>query len=336
MGKFGRALLSLFLVCVLAAGAIVAAAGLWFRNAVSVDRSLPRKTTQLVVPKGSTFSEIAGLLAGAGVIDNVFAFRLLGRLRHAAADVHAGEFRFPAHQTQSEILSQLQTGGAQIATWVTIPEGYTSREIAQRLAEDGFGPAEALLNVFQHDSIVVGGVKTPNLEGYLFPSTYLIPSGSGPQAIAKIMTDEFQRQLPADAAARARSLHVSVPQAITLASLVEREAKIDSERPLMAGVYYNRLRFRMPLEVDATIEYIFPEHKTAITNADLAIESPYNTYKRLGLPPTPIASPGRPSILAAFHPQPSQYLYYISKSDGHSVFAKTLQQHNANVARYLK
>jgi UPF0755 protein len=120
-----------------------------------------------------------------------------------------------------------------------------------------------------------------------------------------------------------------------LASLIEREAKADDERRLMAGVYYNRLRRKMPLEVDATIEYTFPSHKTEITRADLASDSPYNTYRHLGLPPTPIANPGRASLLAAFDPQQSPFLYYVYRGNGHHAFARTLAEHNANVERYL-
>jgi UPF0755 protein len=176
---------------------------------------------------------------------------------------------------------------------------------------------------------------TPSLEGYLFPSTYLVPVGAAPDRIARILTDQFFHELPANAASKARALGLDVPQVITLASLIEREAQADDERPLMAGVYYNRLRAGMPLEVDATIEYVFPEHHDVITRRDLEIDSPYNTYRHTGLPPTPIANPGKASIDAAFAPEHSQYLYYVYKGNGHHAFAKTLEEHNANVERYL-
>ena len=117
--------------------------------------------------------------------------------------------------------------------------------------------------------------------------------------------------------------------------MIEREAQADDERPLMAGVYYNRLRAGMPLEVDATIEYVFPEHHAVITRRDLEIDSPYNTYRYTGLPPTPIANPGKASIDAAFAPVHSQYLFYVYKGNGHHAFAKTLEEHDANVERYL-
>lgn len=336
MSRVARALGAFLVLLVLGAGLAVAGAGLWFRHAVYEDRSLPARATQLIVPKGATFSDISGQLASAGVIQNAFAFKLLGKYRHATAEVHAGEYRFAPHQNESDVLGQLLSGGAQIATWVTIPEGFTSREVATRLAETNIGAAKKFADAFLHDSIVIDGQRTKNMEGYLYPSTYLIPSAASPQAVEKILSDQFIHVVPKDAAERARALHLSIPQVVTIASLVEREAKADDERALMAGVYYNRLRKGMPLEVDATIEYIFPQHKTEITKADLTIDSPYNTYKVAGLPPTPIANPGAPSIRAAFYPQASQYLYYVYKGNGHSAFAKTLQEHNANVARYLK
>lgn len=331
-----RALAVLLLGSVLGAGLIVAASGLWFRSAVYEDRSLPAQPTRTIIPRGSTFSQIAAQLRAAGVIGHLFAFRILARLRSAEADVRAGEYRFRPHQSESDILEQLRSGGAQVAVWVTIPEGFTAKEIAQRLHEAGLGDAGKFADAFRHDSKMIGGARTKGLEGYLFPSTYLIATDASVQAIEALLTDQFRKELPADAVGLARARHMSVPQVVTLASLIEREAKADDERALMAGVYYNRLRLGMPLEVDATIEYTFPEHKSEITYADLAIDSPYNTYKYAGLPPTPIASPGRPSLWAAFHPQPSHYLYYLYKGNGHHAFARTLAEHNANKARYLK
>jgi UPF0755 protein len=331
-----RALAVLLVASVLGAGLIVAAAGLWFRNAVYGDRSLPAQSTHIIIPKGSTFAEIATQLKSSGVIGHWLAFRILARLRGADADVRAGEYRFKPHQSESDILQQLRSGGAQVAAWITIPEGFTAKEIALRLQDAGLGDRQSFVDAFRHDSITIGGVRTKGLEGYLFPSTYLIPTGASAQTVEGLLTDQFRKELPKDALSRAREHHMTVPQIVTLASLVEREAKADDERALMAGVYYNRLRLGMPLEVDATIEYTFPQHKTEITYSDLAIDSPYNTYKYAGLPPTPIANPGRPSLWAAFHPRSSEYLYYVYKGDGHHAFAKTLAEHNANKARYLK
>jgi UPF0755 protein len=149
------------------------------------------------------------------------------------------------------------------------------------------------------------------------------------------MTSEFFRALPHDAASQAKGLSVTVPQAIAVASLVEREAKIDADRPMIAGVIYNRLRLGMPLEVDATIEYALPQHKRELSFEDLKIDSPYNSYTHAGLPPTPIANPGRPSMEAALHPSKTEFLYYVYCGNGRHVFAKTLGEHQANVARCL-
>jgi UPF0755 protein len=316
--------------------AVVLVAGGWFYEAAFHSTADPAAATHVVIPRGSTFAEIAATLADKGVIGNAFAFRLLGKFTHADTGVHAGEYRFDAHQTEREVLEQLRSGGAQVAVWVTIPEGFTAKEIAERLAEAHVGDEAAFERAFMGKTIVLGGTRTKNLEGFLFPSTYLVPTDAAPDAVAKQLTDQFALELPANAAAKAKALHLTVPQVVAVASLVEREAKVDSERALMAGVYYNRLRLGMPLQVDATIEYALPVHKTALSFADLAIDSPYNSYKHAGLPPTPIANPGKASLDAAFNPQKSDYLYYVYKGDGHSAFAKTLAEHNANVAKYLK
>lgn len=316
---------------------VVIAAGLalWLFYAVFGDRSRPAAATQVIVPRGSTFAQVARALVEQGVISNVTSFRLLAKARGEEAAVRAGEYRFTPQLTQNEVLRALVTGGAQVATWVTIPEGFTVTQIAQRLERDGVGAAAPFVRDFTHRGIVVGGVRTKSLEGFLFPSTYLMPLGASPEQAAAPMLAEFFKELPRDAATRARTLHVTVPQAVAVASLVEREAKTEVDRPKIAAVIYNRLRLDMPLEVDATIEYALPEHKTQLTFSDLKIDSPYNTYMHVGLPPTPIANPGLPSLEAALHPSKGDELYYVYCGNGVHVFARTLAEHQANVARCL-
>ena len=315
---------------------LLAAATAWLWYAIYGDRSHPATPSQIVVDRGATFAEVARQLAGGGVISNVATFRILARVRGEEAAVRSGEYGFAAHLTQSEVLHALVSGGAQVAAWVTIPEGFTVAQIADRMQEDGVGPAGAFLSDFMQQHIVVGGVRTQNLEGFLFPSTYLVPLGASPQQVAAPMIAEFLRELPRDAQARAHALHLTVPQAVTVASLVEREAKREIDRPRIAEVIYNRLRLEMPLQVDAAIEYALPEHKSRLSFADLKIDSPYNTYTHAGLPPTPIANPGRPSLEAAFHPSKGEDLYYVYCGNGRHVFAKTLAEHQANVARCLQ
>lgn len=330
-----RALVGVALATIAGVGVIVFAASTWFRSAVYVDTALPERPARVIVPRGATFSEVVAGLEHEHVLAHPLAFRILARLRHVDADVKAGEYTFPPHQSSDEILQRL-VRGEQSAVWVTIPEGFTAKQIAQAIADHGLGNAAAYDRVFLHEGIDLDGKRTPTMEGYLFPSTYLVPVDQSPAATAKILIDQFRTELPGDAAAQAKALGLSVPQVITIASLVEREGKVDDERPLIASVIYNRLRLGMPLEVDASLEYAFPEHHDVITKRDLQIDSPYNTYRHVGLPPTPIANPGKPSLDAAFRPARSDYLYYVAKGDGHHAFAKTLAEHNANVERYLK
>lgn len=323
---WGAAVAALF--CLLCAGLLWAA--------IYRDRSHPAVERRIVVQRGATFDEVARELAEEGVISNVWTFRLLARVRAEEADVRAGEYGFTPHATQNEVLAALVTGGAQVAAWVTIPEGFTAAQIASRLQQAGVGPAAGFLAAFLSERVVVDGTPTKSLEGFLFPSTYLVPFGSAPDQAASQFTAEFFKELPADAAARARALGVSVPEAVTVASLVEREAKSQADRPLIAGVIYNRLRLKMPLQVDAAIEYALPAHKSELSFGDLKIDSPYNTYLRAGLPPTPIANPGLASLEAALHPSKNEYLYYVYCGNGRHVFAATLAQHQANVARCLQ
>lgn len=314
---------------------LLVATGGWFAYTFARDRTLPSAETSLVVPRGSTGHEVAKLLAARHIIASPLAFELLARLERKQSSMQAGEFSFSAHRTLPEVLRQLVEGGRQVAAWITIPEGFTAKQIAETLAEHKLGDANVLAQTFSRDSLTFAHAKSATLEGYLFPDSYLVPTDARPEQIARLLTDQFRRELPPDAEALAKRQGLTIPQIVTLASLVEREAKADDERALMAGVYYNRLQRAMPLEVDATIEYTFPRHKDVITYADLASDSPYNTYKHAGLPPTPIANPGRASLLAAFHPQPSAYLFYVYMGNGHHAFSRTLAEHNANVARYV-
>lgn len=313
--------------------AIAAFALLWYE--MDANRVHPQQQVTVIIPRGDTLHEIAAQLAEQGVIDNALTFRILAKLQHADELVRAGEYRFSAHMTQQEVLRALVTGGAQVATWVTIPEGFTAAQIAQRLHDAGAGPAADFQEAFRTETLTVDGARTKSLEGFLFPSTYLIPLGNSAPAIATIMTGEFLKELPPGTAAHAKALHVTVPQAVTVASLVEREAKSEADRPKIAAVIYNRLRLGMPLQVDATIEYALQRHKEALSFGDLRVNSPYNTYLHAGLPPTPIANPGLASLQAALAPARSDDLYYVYCGHGMHAFAKTLAQHQANVARCL-
>lgn len=321
------------LAAVLVLIVLVAAGQFWYM--IFADRSRPNAATDVVVPHGATSGDVAELLARRKVISDPIIFRIVARVRRVDRDLEAGEYVFPPHQTIDQILQLLLVGRARVATWVTLPEGFTAVQIADTLADRKLGSQSAFQAYFEHQTIVLGGVRTKSLEGYLFPSTYLFPLAVSPELAADILVDQFRKELPGDAEQQARCLGYTLPQVVTVASLVEREAKADDERALIAGVIYNRLRKGMPLQVDASLEYAFPNHHTEITSADLRTDTPYNTYLHVGLPPTPIANPGLPSLLGALHPQRTDYYYYVYKGNGHHAFARTLGEHNANVERYL-
>jgi len=177
--------------------------------------------------------------------------------------------------------------------------------------------------------------KKNNLEGYLFPDTYYPGSDSGPDKIVQMMLQNFEQVMERnDYISKARSKGLNLNEAVTVASMVEREARVESERPIIAGVIYNRLKAGMPLQIDATVQYALGKQKEKLLYKDLEINSPYNTYKISGLPPGPIANPGWPSLKAAIEPEKNNYLYYCAKPDGSHAFSRTLAEHNRNVQRY--
>ena len=297
------------------------------------DRGLPLRNTTVLIAPGSDFDSIVASLVRSGVTRHPWLLRALARVRGASAEIRAGRYRFQAHLDTAALLDRLLAGGRN-SIRVTIPEGFTDRQIAQRLARHGLVDAMTLERAFKHDTAVIDGVRITGLEGFLFPDTYLIPIAATPEEIEAQMLARFRQELPADALERAKRLHVSLVGAITIASMIEREAKIDRDRPLIASVIYNRLRLGMPLQIDATVEYALPHHRSVLTYADLRVRSPYNTYLHPGLPPGPISNPGRASIEAAFHPAKTDFLYYVAKGDGSHVFAVTLAEQTANIARY--
>ncbi|MBV8263301.1 MAG: endolytic transglycosylase MltG [Candidatus Eremiobacteraeota bacterium] len=299
------------------------------------ERRLPVEPTTVDIAPGTSPDAITQQLGQEGVVESPPLLLLYLRARHMTSTILAAEYDFPAHQSVAEVAERLASGGHAAATWITIPEGFTAAQIAQRLAMHGLVDGRTFLAVVATTDLRFGRARTTGLEGYLFPDTYLVPRHGSPSAIATLMTTQFMRELPPAYTQVAHKLGFSVPQVVIIASMVEREAKVDAERPIIAGVIYNRLRRHMPLEIDATIEYALPHHKQQLSFQDLAVNSPYNTYKHAGLPPTPIANPGRKSLLAAFHPATVDYLYYVYRGHGHHQFSRTLQQQQAAERKYL-
>ncbi|MDQ6766485.1 MAG: endolytic transglycosylase MltG [Candidatus Eremiobacteraeota bacterium] len=312
--------------------AVIAGLGLWLTYA---DRRFPAAPTSVDIAPGASVDDIVGQLKDSGVVSSSRLLLFYLRAQHLTSAIQAAAYDFPAHRTISEVAELLKAGGHPSAVWITVPEGYTAAQIADRLARRGLVEAPYFLFEVHSSSLTIAGARTRGLEGYLFPDTYLVPRHTTARTIAALMTKQFLRQLPARHVQLARRLGYKVPQIVTVASMVEREAKVDNERALIAAVIYNRLRRGMPLEIDATIEYALPRHKNRLSFHDLALDSPYNTYQHAGLPPTPIANPGRKSLLAAFHPATVDYLYYVYRGGGRHQFSRTLEEQQAAERKYL-
>ena len=256
---------------------------------------------------------------------------------HLSGEMHAGHYALSPAMPPRQIAARMALGETAQGV-VTVPEGYTVRQTARRLAEHHLVDEAQFLALAQTQgrTFHVGKWAPPdnNLEGYLFPDTYTVPKGATARDVVQIMLDNFGRRVLTPRGAEARGFPGGLPAAVTLASLVEREAEVDGDRPLIAAVYRNRLKAGMRLQCDATVQYALPEHKGRLLYSDLRVNSPYNTYTHRGLPPTPIASPGLPSIQAALRPARSDYLFYVARPDGSHVFSATLAEHDrARAAR---
>ncbi len=296
------------------------------------------ETVVVEVRSGSTSADIAEDLARKGLIRSAAAFRMLARYRGLDGRLQAGEYRLSASMEPGEILEKMARGEVVTYTF-TIPEGYTVEEIARKLAAEGFVDREEFLRVAREEGLRPEFVpkdvelKEP-LEGYLFPETYQVTKGAGEKEIIRIMVERFQAIFKPEYGRRAQELGLTVHQVVTLASIIEEEAMVDEERPLISAVYHNRLRIGMKLDADPTLKYVLTDGPRPLTDADKGMDSPYNTYRFGGLPPGPISNPGEASIRAALYPAEVDYLYFVSKNDGTHQFSKTYREHLRNVARY--
>lgn len=283
----------------------------------------------VTVPAGADAAEVGRLLYREGVVRSPLAFRLWARWLDLEGRIQAGEYRFSPAEGIPRILRRLAAGDV-VRRRVTLPEGLTAEEVARRLERHGVVDAEAFLaevgRAARYWIPEMEGNRTGRVEGYLFPDTYEFPRGFPADRVVAAMVARF-REATADLWAWPRPLDLSPYEVVIVASLVEREARWDSERARIAGVLYNRLRRGMPLQVDATVLFALGRHKERVLYRDLEVDSPYNTYRRAGLPPGPIANPGLPSLVAALRPEEHDYLYYVARPDGTHVFSRTLAEH---------
>ncbi|MEJ2441650.1 MAG: endolytic transglycosylase MltG [Patescibacteria group bacterium] len=327
-----RLIIPIFLAVILILGSLL----WWKENSQPV--SSDEEMQSFVIPRGYSALQTGNKLSNQGLIKSSLAFKFYVQLTAQSKKIQAGEYLLSPSFSLFEIVSQLTKGPREI--WITIPEGLRREEIANKyltsLNKTGSEAVE-----FRQEFLS----STTGKEGYLFPDTYLFPKTASASAIANKMLSTFDLKIDSEMEEAINNSGYNLNQIITLASLLERETITNEERPVVAGILWKRVEAGWPLQVDAAVQYAIAtadcqgkiecEWWPILTKEDLAINSSYNTYKYPGLPPAPIASPGLSSIKAAIFPEDSPYWFYLHDADGEIHYAETLEEHNANVSRYL-
>ena len=293
----------------------------------------------LTVSPGMNTRQIASDLENRHLIRSAWVFSYLARAGQVDAKLKPGEYKLSAALSPQEMINKLLKGPDIEILKVTIPEGFTTEQIIAALVQKGLGTKEAYARVVTSDPFPYPFLKDApeglhRLDGFLFPDTYYLDKDMTPHAVLDKMLERFGREITPETEPRLREMKFSVRQWVILASIVEKEAVKEADRPLIASVFLNRLAKNMKLESCATIQYILGTPKPKLYDKDLQIPSPYNTYLHAGLPPGPIASPGHASLQAVLHPAQSDYLFFLAKSDGYHVFAKTFEEHLENQRKY--
>ena len=295
---------------------------------------------RVTIPPKSTFSAVADSLAAHRIIWSPLWFKLVARIRGVDRSTKAGVYEFRRGAPIGQILTALAEGRTASAR-VTIPEGLTIPEVAALMAGRAGIPPDSFVAAARDTTLARElGVSGSSLEGFLWPDTYAVPLGSSARDVIRTMVQNFQAAWRPEWTARLDTLNLTQNELLAFASIVEGEARADDERETIAGVYRNRLRIRMALQADPTVQYAIllanGLRKPRLYQKDYLLPSPYNTYLHPGLPPGPVNSPGRRSIEAALYPADVRYLYFVAGPDGRHVFSRTYDEHLRNVARIRK
>ena len=292
------------------------------------------------IPKGTSFKQVAKLLEEKGLIRSKEAFTVLAWYKKEAGLIKAGEYKLSPSMTPQKILEILVSGKV-VQHLVTIPEGYNMFQIGDLLARANLVKKEAYMAaVTDKDLLKQLNIKEETAEGYLFPDSYFLPKGVSAKDIVKNFVSRFwDVWINNKFGNRAKEIGVTIHEVVTLASIVELEAAVQEEKPIIASVFWNRLKKGMPLQADPTVKYgIMVERrikKRRLTWKDLRKATPYNTYTRYGLPKGPVCNPGLLSLRAVLYPKKTQYLYFVSKGNRTHYFSKTLKEHNRAVKKYI-
>jgi UPF0755 protein len=285
------------------------------------------RVARVVVPGGASFRAAADSLASAKVIGSAALFRLYATARGDDRAIKPGVYELRRGASWASVLEALTSGKARLGA-VTIPEGYEIAQIVPLVARALDVPADSVTAAVSDTALLRRlDVPTPTVEGYLFPETYTFTPGTTAREAVDRMVGEFERRWRPEWNPQLQRLAMSRHDVITLASIVEKEARRAEERPVISAVYHNRLKRRMPLQADPTVQYARGSHTARVLYKDLEVASPYNTYRNAGLPPGPIASPGSPSISAALFPANVPYLFFVAAPDGHHEFRTTFEEH---------
>ena len=292
----------------------------------------------IIIPANSTARQIADILQEKNLIHSQRAFLTYCKRQGLDSSLMAGHYRFSRSQRLADIATAIATGKV-VTISFTIPEGFTVKQIGDLLVKknivtrESWGQAVAANYDYKFLKGLLPGEKS--LEGFLFPDTYIISEDTSAQQIVDAMLSHFELLWQQEFAVLAKSRGQSINEVVTIASLIEEEASVSDERSIISGVIYNRLQRDMLLQIDATILYCLPEHQEVIYYRDLEVDNPYNTYRYSGLPPGPIANPGKESIEAALKPDKHNYLYYVAKGDGSHHFTETYAQHRTAKRQYI-
>lgn len=295
------------------------------------------------IPSGSSVREIGEILEENNLIKDKWVFLLKTKISDIKPSFKAGNYDLNKTMDLEELISCLLKGGKSgtVITF-TIPEGYEIKDIAKKLDEEGVIDLEKFTELasdkgnFENEFVFLKELdKGQSLEGFLFPSTYEVYESHDESDVIVKMLCAFEEVYEKEIKEKISDIGLSLNEIVTFASIVEREARVDKERPIMAGVIYNRLKIDMPLQVDATVQYALKERKERLLYKDLEIESPYNTYIHNGLPPGPIASPGKESLIATMNPLEVDYFFYVLKKDesGEHIFTKTYEEHKKSTPK---
>lgn len=328
----------LFLVLIAVIIAAAAASGWWlYRGTHTPYKGFTGAEQFVEIPSGSSNHAIADRLVDAGIVRDHLTFRAAIEWSGESRKLKAGEYRFDRAMTPIEVIDKIARGDVYVIV-ITFPEGLNIAEMAKLFESHGFGTAASFVDAARDVKPVRDlDPAATDLEGYLFPETYAVPRKTDAPKLVHLMVAQFLKALTPDMRAHIAARHEMVRTIVTLASLVEKETAKPEERPIVAAVYENRLRVGMLLQCDPTVIYALERagrYHGNIHKDDLQIDSPYNTYRVAGLPPGPIASPGRASLAAAVAPADADYLYFVSRNDGSHEFAKTLADHNRNVQKF--